>query len=62
MIETFKKGGKLPKRVVWEILLGVKAIVDNEPSLVETTVPEGVTADIIGDSGCCCAGVWERFY
>ncbi len=52
MIESFKNGGKMPKRVVWEIVLGVKAIVDKESSLVEVTVPEGVSCDIVGDSEC----------
>ncbi|BEI85989.1 hypothetical protein CcaverHIS002_0602760 [Cutaneotrichosporon cavernicola] len=50
MIETFKNGGKMPKRVVWEIVLGVKAILDRELSLVEVTVPEGVSCDIVGDT------------
>lgn len=52
MVEFFKEGGKLPKRVVWEVVLGVKALLDQEPSLVEATVPEGVTCDIVGDSEC----------
>ncbi|RSH94241.1 hypothetical protein EHS25_004044 [Saitozyma podzolica] len=50
MIESFKKGGKVPKRVAWEIILGVKEIVEREKSLVEFTVPEGSTCDIIGDT------------
>jgi serine/threonine-protein phosphatase 5 len=50
MIEAFKTGGKLPKRVVWEIVLGVKAIVDKERSMVSRTVDEGVVCDIIGDT------------
>lgn len=50
MIATFKDGGKMPKRVVWEIVLGAKAAVDAEPSLVEVDVPKGVTCDIVGDS------------
>lgn len=50
MIESFKKGGKVAKRVAWEIILGVKEIVLNEKSLVEVEVPEGVTCDIVGDS------------
>lgn len=52
MIESFSQGGKVPKRVAWEIILGVKAIVEQEKSLVEVTVPEGTTCDIIGDSEC----------
>ncbi|ORY26050.1 putative phospho protein phosphatase [Naematelia encephala] len=50
MIEHFKKGGKVPKRIAWEIVLGVKDAVDKERSLVEATVPEGVTCDIVGDT------------
>jgi hypothetical protein len=50
MIEAFKSGGKLPKRVVWEIILGVKAIVDKERSMVERVVDEGVVCDIVGDT------------
>lgn len=50
MIESFKTGKKLPKRVVWEIILGVKAIVDKERSMVERTVDEGVVCDVVGDT------------
>ena len=50
MIESFKKGGKVPKRVAWEIVLGCKDAIDRERSLVEVTVPEGVTCDIVGDT------------
>ncbi|KAL1410300.1 Palmitoyl-protein thioesterase 1 [Vanrija albida] len=50
MIQFFKDGGKLPKRVVWEIVLGANAVVSAESSLVEVTVPEGVTCDIVGDT------------
>lgn len=50
MIEAFKTGQKLPKRVVWEIILGVKAIVDKERSMVKRVVDEGVVCDIIGDT------------
>jgi len=50
MIEAFKTGGKLPKRVVWEIILGVKGIVDKERSMVNRVVEEGVVCDIIGDT------------
>lgn len=50
MIESFKTGGKLPKRVVWEIILGVKDVVDKERSMVERTVEEGVVCDVVGDT------------
>lgn len=50
MIESFKTGGKLPKRVVWEIILGAKSVVDTERSMVERTVDEGVVCDVVGDT------------
>ncbi|OWT36190.1 protein phosphatase 5 [Cryptococcus neoformans Bt1] len=50
MIESFKKGGKVPKRVAWEIILGCKAIVEKEKTLVDVVIPDGVTCDIIGDT------------
>lgn len=50
MIESFKTGGKVPKRIAWEIVLGVKDLVDRERTMVEVEVPEGVTCDIVGDS------------
>lgn len=60
MIESFKSGGsKLPKRIVWEIILGVKAIVDNEKSMVERTVDEGVVCDVVGDTHGVSHG-WTR--
>ncbi|WWD16915.1 hypothetical protein CI109_101347 [Kwoniella shandongensis] len=50
MVESFKKGGKVAKRVAWEIILGCKDVVEKEKSLVEVTIPEGVTCDVIGDT------------
>lgn len=50
MIESFKQGGKVAKRVAWEIILGVKEIALSEKSLVEVEVPPGVTCDVVGDS------------
>lgn len=50
MIEEFKKGGKLPKRIVYEIVLGVKEVLMKEESLVDIEVGEGVRCDIVGDT------------
>jgi len=50
MIEAFKKGGKLPKRVVWEIVLGVRDLLEKDRSLVEIEVPAGVKCSVVGDS------------
>ena len=50
MIESFNQGGKVPRRVAWEIILGVKELVEKDRSLVEVEVPEGVSVSIVGDS------------
>ena len=50
MIESFKQGGKVPKRVAWEIILGVQQLVVKEKSLVEVEVHKGATCDVVGDS------------
>ena len=49
MIAWFKDGKALPKRYVWEIILGAYAHFASEDSLVEVPIPEGVTCDVIGD-------------
>ncbi|ORX34306.1 putative phospho protein phosphatase [Kockovaella imperatae] len=50
MIESFKSGGKIPKRVAWEIILGVYDLVVKEKSLVYVTIPKGATCDVVGDT------------
>lgn len=50
MIQMFKDGGKLPKRIVFEIVLGCKEILDQESSLVEVDIGKGVKCDIVGDT------------
>ncbi|OCF58232.1 protein phosphatase 5 [Kwoniella mangroviensis CBS 10435] len=50
MIESFKNGGKVPKRIAWEIILGCRSVIEKESTLVEISIPEGVTCDIIGDT------------
>ncbi|KAF5326277.1 hypothetical protein D9611_000049 [Ephemerocybe angulata] len=49
MIEWFKAGKFLPKRYVWEIVLGAHEHFAKDESLVNVDVPEGVTIDVIGD-------------
>ena len=49
MVQWFKDGKTLPKRYVWEIVLGAYEAFASEPSLVEVPVPEGTTIDVIGD-------------
>ncbi|KAK7472674.1 Palmitoyl-protein thioesterase 1 [Stygiomarasmius scandens] len=49
MLEWFKSGKPLPKRYVWEIILGAYEHFSNEESLVNVNVEDGVTCDVIGD-------------
>ncbi|KAF8813780.1 protein phosphatase 5 [Phlegmacium glaucopus] len=49
MIDLFKDGKTLPKRYVWEIVLGAHEHFAKEQSLVNLDIEEGVTCDVIGD-------------
>ncbi len=49
MIEWFKDGKTLPKRYVWEIVIGAYERFMKEESLVNVDIPDNVTIDIIGD-------------
>lgn len=49
MIQWFRDGKALPRRYVWEIVLGAHAHFASEESLVELELPKGVTCDVIGD-------------
>lgn len=49
MINWFKDGKTLPKRYVWEIVLGAHEQFAKEESLVNLDIEEGVTCDVIGD-------------
>jgi serine/threonine-protein phosphatase 5 len=49
MIAWFKDGKALPKRYVWEIVLGAHAAFVKEDSLVDVNIGEGMTCDVIGD-------------
>ncbi|KAJ7072106.1 Metallo-dependent phosphatase-like protein [Mycena amicta] len=49
MIEWFKEGKALPKRYVWEIVLGAHDHFASEESLVTVDIEDGVTCDVIGD-------------
>lgn len=59
MIEWFKSGKNLPRRYVWEIVLGAHGYFAAEDSLVSVEVKDGMTCDVIGDvhgtpSACLC--------
>lgn len=49
MIEWFKNGKTLPRRFVWEIILGAYDLFAKGESLVDVTLNEGETLDVIGD-------------
>lgn len=49
MILWFKDGKALPKRYVWEIVLGAYQYFCKDDSLVSVDLEDGVTCDVIGD-------------
>lgn len=49
MIDWFKQGNKLSRRYAWEIVLGAHAQFAKEDSLVQLSIDEGETCDVIGD-------------
>lgn len=50
MIERFKNGKKIHKKYVYQIIIAVKNIVYNEPTMVEMTIPDDVTLTVCGDT------------
>ena len=48
-MKLFKDGNALPKRYVWEIVLGAYSVFEKERSLVELTLESGKSVDVIGD-------------
>ncbi|WPH04250.1 serine/threonine-protein phosphatase t [Acrodontium crateriforme] len=50
MIERFKNGKKIHKKYVYQIILAVKDIVYNEPTMVETTVKPDQKLTVCGDT------------
>lgn len=49
MMDWFKRGKKLPRRYVWEIILGAHSYFEKEDSLVNLDLVDGITCDVIGD-------------
>jgi hypothetical protein len=50
MVEWFRAGKALPKRIVWEIILAAQDVLKQESSLVEVDIEEGVHLDVMGDT------------
>ncbi|KAF2397036.1 serine/threonine-protein phosphatase PP2A catalytic subunit [Trichodelitschia bisporula] len=50
MVERFKNGKKIHRKYVYQIILAVKDLVYNEPTMVETFVKEGHKLTVCGDT------------
>lgn len=50
MIERFKNGKLIAKKYVYQIIIAVKKLVYDEPTMVEVEVPEGVELTVCGDT------------
>jgi serine/threonine-protein phosphatase 5 len=50
MLDRFKKGKKIHKKYVYQIVIAVKKIVYDEPTMVEVDVPEGKSITVCGDT------------
>ena len=49
MLQWFKDGKLLPRRYVWEIIIGAYSKFQEEESLVSIDLNDGMTCDVIGD-------------
>lgn len=55
MTERFKNGKKIHRKYVYQIVIAVKNIVYDEPTMVEMEIPEGTQLTVCGDThGKCC--------
>lgn len=50
LLDWFKDGKLVDKRVAWEIVLGAFDRLNSEPSLVDVDIPQGTKLDVIGDT------------
>lgn len=50
MIERFKTGKKIHKKYVYQIIIAVKELVYNEPTMVEMEIPDDVKLTVCGDT------------
>ncbi|KAF6827444.1 serine threonine-protein phosphatase 5 [Colletotrichum plurivorum] len=50
MTERFKNGKKIHKKYVYQIILAVKKIVYDEPTMVEMEIPDDVQLTVCGDT------------
>ncbi|KAM0756689.1 protein phosphatase 5, partial [Meredithblackwellia eburnea MCA 4105] len=50
LLNWFKDGKVIPRRIAWEIVLGAYDVLKAEPSMVDCDVPDGQTINVIGDT------------
>ncbi|KAI1485181.1 protein phosphatase 5 [Biscogniauxia mediterranea] len=50
MIERFKNGKKIHRKFVYQIIIAVKKIVYDEPTMVEVTIPDDIKLTVCGDT------------
>lgn len=50
MTERFKEDKRIHKKYVYQIILAVKKIVHDEPTMVEMEIPEGTELTVCGDT------------
>lgn len=50
MLERFKKGKKIHKKYVYQIVIAVKKIVYDEPTMVEMEIPDDAQLTVCGDT------------
>jgi serine/threonine-protein phosphatase 5 len=50
MTERFKNGQTIHKKYVYQIILAVKKLVYDEPTMVEVDIPEDVELTVCGDT------------
>ncbi|GAA6024151.1 hypothetical protein JCM10207_001601 [Rhodosporidiobolus poonsookiae] len=50
LLDCFKDGKLVPRRIAQEIVLGANGVLREEESLVDISVPEGQTVNVIGDT------------
>jgi serine/threonine-protein phosphatase 5 len=58
MLERFKNGKKIHKKYVYQIVMAVKKIVYDEPTMVEMKIPQDASLTVCGDTHgrwCCIA-------
>jgi serine/threonine-protein phosphatase 5 len=46
LIEWFKDGQVIPRRIAWQIVLGAYEVLKAEDSLVDALIPEGETINV----------------